>query len=126
MRHAESSANLDLVRLHAFGASNALDAPALVAHVAATALHASELASATGPPVRIVDAGGGLGIPYESHEEWLDLVSLGRGLPDVVAGWPADPRLADASLLLEPGRFLVGPSGAYVARVVDTHQDRRG
>ena len=32
---------------------------------------------------------------------------------------PTDPLLSDARLLLEPGRFLVGPAGAYLARVVD-------
>lgn len=69
--------------------------------------------------VRIVDAGGGLGIPYETHEESLDLVTLGRGLAAVAEAWAGDDRLAEARLLLEPGRFLVGPSGAYLARVVD-------
>ena len=33
--------------------------------------------------------------------------------------WAADPLLRHARLLLEPGRFLVGPAGAYLARVVD-------
>ena len=41
------------------------------------------------------------------------------GLADVARSWAADDRLRDARLLLEPGRFLVGPAGAYVARVVD-------
>lgn len=117
---AARSPHLELVGLHAFGASNVLDASALVAHVASTARQAAALAAATGVPIRIVDAGGGLGIPYETYEESLDLVSLRRGLADVVAGWADDSVLADARLLLEPGRFLVGPAGAYVARVVDT------
>ena len=69
--------------------------------------------------LRLVDAGGGLGIPYEPHEESLDLVGLGAGLAEVTRGWAADPLLQDARLLLEPGRFLVGPAGAYLARVVD-------
>ena len=38
----------------------------------------------------------------------------------IVAGWATDPLLAQAHLLLEPGRFLVGPAGAYLATVVDT------
>ncbi len=33
--------------------------------------------------------------------------------------WAADPVTRSARLLLEPGRFLVGPAGAYLARVVD-------
>src|SRR6185503_2593794 len=119
-RLATRSAHLDLLGLHAFGASNVLEASSLVAHAATTAHAARELARLSRTTVRIVDAGGGLGIPYEPHEESLDLVGFGRGLAGIVHGWATDPFLAEARLVLEPGRFLVGPAGAYVARVVDT------
>jgi diaminopimelate decarboxylase len=119
-RLAARSEHLELLGLHAFGASNVLDATALMAHAATTARAARELARLSGTTVRIVDAGGGLGIPYEPHEDSLDLVGLGRGLTGIVDGWPDDPLLAEARLLLEPGRFLVGPAGAYLASVVDT------
>ena len=119
-RFASRSPHLDLLGLHAFGASNVLDAAALVAHVAATGRLARELAALAGAPVRLVDAGGGLGIPYADDESSLDLVAFQRGLSEVVAAWSADPMLADARLLLEPGRFFVGAAGAYLARVVDT------
>ena len=118
-RTAVASPHLDLLGLHAFGASNVLDAEALVEHVAATVRAARRLALAAGTALRLVDAGGGLGIPYEPHEGTLDLVRLGAGLAAITQTWAADPLLADARLLLEPGRFLVGPAGAYVARVVD-------
>jgi diaminopimelate decarboxylase len=118
-RTAVRSPSLRLIGLHAFGASNVLDAGALLEHVAATVRAARRLALAAGTSLRLVDAGGGLGIPYEPHEESLDLRGLGSGLAGIMAGWPNDPLLADARLLLEPGRFLVGPAGAYVARVVD-------
>ncbi|MFP5341981.1 MAG: diaminopimelate decarboxylase family protein [Candidatus Limnocylindria bacterium] len=118
-RRAVASDHLDLLGVHAFGASNVLDANALVAHVASTGRLARDLAALTGTTVRIVDGGGGLGIPYENHEGSLDLVTLARGLAAVHATWAADPLLSEARLLLEPGRFLVGPAGAYLARVVD-------
>ncbi len=116
---AADSPHLELVGLHAFGASNVLDAAGLVEHVAATVATARRLARAVGTPLRLVDAGGGLGIPYEPHQESLDLVRLGAGLGEITAGWAGDPVLRTARLLLEPGRFLVGPAGAYLARVVD-------
>jgi diaminopimelate decarboxylase len=117
--HAVASPHLDLLGVHAFGASNVLDASALVEHVAATVRLARRLAMRVGTRLRLIDAGGGLGIPYEPHEESLDLVGLGRGLAAITRDWPSDPILADARLLLEPGRFLVGSAGAYLARVVD-------
>ncbi len=118
-RRANRSPHLDLLGLHSFGASNVLDASILLAHVEATVSAAHGLAVATGIRIRLVDAGGGLGIPYSDHEEPLDLERLGAGLAAITAGWADDPVLAEARLLLEPGRFLVGPAGAYVARVVD-------
>lgn len=119
-RFAHRSPHLDLLGVHAFGASNVLDPAALVAHVAATGRRARDLAAVTGLPVRLVDAGGGLGIPYADDESPLDLIALRDGLDAVIAAWAADPLLADARLLLEPGRFLVGAAGVYLARVVDT------
>jgi diaminopimelate decarboxylase len=118
-RLAARSPHLELLGMHAFGASNVLDANGLVEHVATTVARARRLAESVGTSLRLVDAGGGLGIAYEPHQESLDLVSLGRGLHRIVAGWAADPIMRGAKLLLEPGRFLVGPAGAYLARVVD-------
>ncbi len=108
--------------LHAFGASNVLDSGALAAHVEATIEAACGLAAGAGFALRLVDAGGGLGIPYETGEDTLDLAGLGARLAALAARLDADPATRETRLLLEPGRFLVGPAGAYVARVVERKQ----
>ena len=108
---AGRSPHLEFLGLHAFGASNVLDAGALLDHIRATVHVARRLALAAGTTLRLVDAGGGLGIPYEPHEESLDLRRLGTGLTQITEAWARDPLLAGARLLLEPGRFLVGPVG---------------
>ncbi|HEY3523790.1 MAG TPA: diaminopimelate decarboxylase [Candidatus Limnocylindrales bacterium] len=113
------STDLELLGLHAFGASNVLDAAALADHVAITVAMAARIAHDVGFPLRLVDVGGGIGIPYEAHEESFDLVGFGRRLAELAAGWADDPALRGVRLLLEPGRFLVGPAGAYLTRVVD-------
>jgi len=118
-RIAVRSAHLEPLGLHAFGASNVLDAAALAEHVRTTMAAARELAAAAGFPLRLVDAGGGLGIPYEVHEESFDLAGFGHRLAGLAAAWAEDPVTRATRVLLEPGRFLVGPAGAYVARVVD-------
>jgi len=116
---AVASPHVVLLGLHAFGASNVLDAAALVEHVATTIQTARRLALRAGIPLRLVDAGGGLGIPYIPQQPELDVRSLGDGLAALTSGWPIDPLLREARLLLEPGRFLVGPAGAYLARVIE-------
>jgi diaminopimelate decarboxylase len=67
-----------------------------------------------GVPLEHVDLGGGLGIAYEGRPmitpaEYADAV-----LPEL--------RRAGIPVILEPGRALVGHSGALVSRVVDTKQ----
>lgn len=119
-RRAAESPHLELLGLHAFGASNVLEARALVAHARATTEVARNLAAEAALPIRLIDIGGGLGIPYGPDDVALDLTAFGDGLARLIDGWPADPLLRAARLVLEPGRFLVGPAGAYLARVVDT------
>jgi diaminopimelate decarboxylase len=65
-----------------------------------------------GVPLEHVDLGGGLGIPYEGRE----MISAAEYAAAVV------PELQRAGIpvVLEPGRAVVGRSGALVSRVVDT------
>jgi diaminopimelate decarboxylase len=118
-RIAAASPHLDLLGVHAFGASNLRDAEQLAGHVAELVEAGRKVAEEVGVPLRVVDAGGGLGISYSDDQTPLDLELLGRRLREMRARWDADPGLTGLSLVLEPGRFLVGPAGAYVTRVVD-------
>jgi diaminopimelate decarboxylase len=123
-RYALDSAQLDLQGIHAFGASNVRDAAALVRHIERTMAFGRDLAVELSFQLRVIDAGGGLGIPYSDDEEPLDLDALQLGLVVLAQAWAADPRTAATEVLVEPGRFLVGPAGAYVTRVVDTKRVR--
>jgi diaminopimelate decarboxylase len=118
-RAAAASAHLELLGVHAFGASNVCDAAQLVTHVGDLVEICRRVAVEAGTQLRVVDAGGGLGIPYSDGEHPLDLVRLGRGLAELRARWDAAAEIREMEIILEPGRFLVGPAGAYVARVVD-------
>ena len=118
-RVAARSEHVELLGIHAFGASNLRDAEQLVAHVAELVEIGRRVAAETGTRLRLVDAGGGLGIPYADGERPLDLDRLCRRLGELRARWDSDASLREMEVVLEPGRFLVGPAGAYVARVVD-------
>ena len=119
-RLAETSSRLDLLGIHAFGASNVTDAAILAEHAAATMALARELAAATGAAIRLVDVGGGLGIPYRDEEPPLDIDSFGRLLAALADTWSTAPAIRDTRLLIEPGRFIVGAAGSFLTRVVDT------
>jgi diaminopimelate decarboxylase len=65
---------------------------------------------ALGFPVERVDLGGGIGIRYRAEPEF-DLDRYARLVREVFAP-------LDVALAFEPGRFLAGPAGLLVARVV--------
>jgi diaminopimelate decarboxylase len=116
---AVASPWLEPLGLHAFGASNVTDAAMLAAHVEATIETAILVAATAGFELQLVDAGGGLGIPYGTDDPTLDLRALGIRLAPLAGRLAACEAARALRVLLEPGRFLVGASGAYVARVVD-------
>jgi diaminopimelate decarboxylase len=116
---AAGSPWLHLRGVHCFGATNVLDAASLAEHVAATVSAAREVTAAAGVGLELVDVGGGLGVPYEPHESALDLTDYGRRLRTLDAAWTAEPAFASMRVVVEPGRFLVGPAGAYLSRVTD-------
>jgi diaminopimelate decarboxylase len=118
-RAAVRSPFLELLGVHAFGASNVRDADRVADHVAATLAAARRLVAATGVRLRLVDIGGGLGIPYRDDEAPLDLDRLRARLTELAGGWATDPDLAGASMLVEPGRYLAGPMGRYVSTVLE-------
>ncbi|MDT8438270.1 MAG: bifunctional aspartate kinase/diaminopimelate decarboxylase [Wenzhouxiangellaceae bacterium] len=62
--------------------------------------------------VRVIDLGGGLGVPDRENDLPLDLAALEAGLAGLKG------RLGgDVEIWLEPGRFLVAAAGVLAARV---------
>jgi diaminopimelate decarboxylase len=107
---------------HAFGASNVRDAAVLIAAAADLARRAERICERYDTEAELLDAGGGLGIPYAEDEALLDISALGRGLAAEMATWADRPRLRSARFLLEPGRWLTGPAGAYVCSITRTKE----
>lgn len=106
--------------LHVFAASNQRDASKLLAIHGAVLELARRLHETHGLAFEQIDLGGGLGIPYVAAEAPLDLKVLGQGLPGLLLkhSW------FGGELILEPGRFLAGPCGVYLARVVRIKESR--
>jgi diaminopimelate decarboxylase len=82
--------------------------------------HAAALVAA---PLRTVDFGGGLGIPYFLGDSELDMRQLGAGLKAVIDRCGEDC-FANTKFMVEPGRFLVGEAGVYVTRITDIKTSR--
>ena len=113
---------LNFQGFHIFTGSQNLRAEAIVeAHDRGFELVLRLAAEAPGP-LRLLNIGGGFGIPYFPGDRPLDLApiaaNLERWLPVLKA------RLPQAQVVLELGRYLVGEAGIYVAEVVDRKVSR--
>jgi len=102
---------------HIYSGSQNLKAESICEAQRKTVELAIRLAAAAPAPVQVLNVGGGFGIPYFPGEEPLALAPIGANLEDLVA--QCAKALPQARLVIELGRYLVGPAGIYVCRVID-------
>lgn len=119
-RHAA----LDLSGLHLFAGTQILDAKVLLAQWAYGLELAARLGDLTGRPLRRIDLGGGLGIPYHAGDGALDLASVAEGAARLRQEKDALPLIRTAEIIVEPGRYLAGPAGVYLMRARAVKQSR--
>jgi diaminopimelate decarboxylase len=118
-----AAADLDFVGFHVFAGSQNLNAPILCEAQRKTVELILALAEKSPAPVRYVNIGGGLGIPYFDKDVPLDLAEIGANLAALIDGKIA-PSLPEAEVVIELGRYIVGECGVYVTRVVDRKVSR--
>jgi diaminopimelate decarboxylase len=115
---------LQLRGLHMFAGTQILDAEVLVMQWAHGIAVARKVAAHIGEPLKTVDFGGGLGIPYFQGEKALDLSHLGRAAVSLFSPLASDPLFSGTRFIVEPGRFLAGPAGVYITRVISVKRSR--
>jgi diaminopimelate decarboxylase len=113
---------LDFHGFQIFSGAQSLRTEAIAEAQRKTAELAVRLSEHAPGPVRLLNIGGGFGIPYFPGDEPLDLAAVGVSLASVLAA--VERRLPRAQVVLELGRFLVGEAGIYVCRVIDRKMSR--
>jgi diaminopimelate decarboxylase len=108
---------LDFHGFHIFSGSQNLHADAIGEAQEKTIDLAIRLAEHAPSPVRLLNIGGGFGIPYFPGERRLDIATVGANLARLLEAVPR--KLPQARVVIELGRYLVGEAGVYVCRVVD-------
>ena len=105
-------AGLEILGLHAHMGSGILDPAPLLASARALLDAARRL-----PRLDVLDFGGGFGIPYRDDEAELDLAAYGAALDRDLQTFAAASG-ARPEAWFEPGRFIAGPAGYLLARVI--------
>ena len=114
--------DLEFWGFHIFSGSQNLRADALYEAQEKTLELAAGLAKHAPAPPKMLNIGGGLGIPYFPGDKHLDLAEVGDGLARLLP--TLGPEFDDTEIVMELGRFLVGEAGIYVSRVVDKKESR--
>jgi diaminopimelate decarboxylase len=109
-RRAASRPGLEVVGLHIHVGSQIMDLQPLKSAAEAVVDLARDM-RAEGVGIEHLDLGGGLGISYDG--------SVAPSAQDYAAALLPIVKDSGFSIILEPGRNIVGPAGALVASVVD-------
>jgi diaminopimelate decarboxylase len=110
LRDAAKCTGIRVVALHLHVGSQMMSLEPVRRAATAAAALAREL-RASGVPIEYLDLGGGLGISYDGVPA--------PSFDDYAAAILDGVRPSGLPLVIEPGRAIVGPAGALLARVVD-------
>jgi diaminopimelate decarboxylase len=124
LAQALASPSVEVRGVHLFAGTQILDHAVLLRQYRAGVEIAERVARQTGRPLATVDFGGGFGIPYFDSERELDMDALARGVASLIADVRTRPTFTGTRFVVEPGRYLVGEAGVYVARVTDVKVSR--
>ena len=114
--------NLDFQGFHIFSGAQNLRASAIQEAQQKTIELALRLAEHAPAPVRVLNIGGGFGIPYFPGEQALDIAAVGANLALLMP--QVRQRLPQAQVVIELGRYFVGEAGVYVCRIIDRKVSR--
>jgi len=104
--------------LHAMVASNELDHNYFVETASMLIDIVIELTRTIGIRFEFINIGGGIGIPCRPGQQALDIDALSCGIKNLYAKKINGTTLAPLKLYMECGRFMTGPYGYLVSRVL--------
>ena len=113
---------LDFRGFHIFCGSQNLLPDAIIEAQNKTFALADRLATSAPGPVKWLNIGGGLGVPYFPGERRLDLDPVTRNLAQLIERY--QQRMPEAEIVMELGRYLVAEAGLYVCTVIDRKESR--
>jgi len=108
---------LEFYGFHIFSGSQNLSAESIIDAHNKTFELAYRLTEAAPKQPKLLNIGGGLGIPYFPGDERIDLQPISESLKKLLP--EARKKLPEAEFVMELGRYLVGEAGVYISRIID-------
>lgn len=104
--------------LHAMVVSNCLKVEELLETARMLFGLVATITERTGIAIEMVNLGGGIGIPYRPHEPVIDVAAFGAGVHQLYQELIEGRGLPAVRVVMECGRYITGPAGLLLTRVV--------
>ena len=104
--------------IHAFLASNTLSNDYYPALASILFELAAELEKETGCDIAFINLSGGVGIPYRPDQPANDIAAIGEGVRREFERVLVPAGMGDVAIYTELGRYLLGPNGCLVTKVL--------
>ncbi len=79
---------------------------------------AVKLHQETGAHISFINLSGGIGIPYRPEQEAVDIMAIGEGVRRAYEEVLVPAGMEDVAIYTELGRYMLGPYGALVTKVL--------
>jgi diaminopimelate decarboxylase len=109
---------LELQGFHIYSGTNSLNAKAIAANFENFIRIFRDATALSGQPAKKLVFGSGFGVPYHTDETPLDVDALADLINPMIDEFVSDPAFSNTELVLEMGRWLVGPVGWLLSSVV--------
>jgi len=116
-RRAAKMNHVEVVGVHSHIGSQILDPRPFEEEARKLMDFVVEVRRELGITLRMVDFGGGVGIPYRPEDRELPVEEVAERVVGVVAEVVEREGLEPPTLVFEPGRYIVGDAGVILARV---------
>lgn len=113
--------DVEIVGLHAYLGTGILKWEEVFEHTELILQTADYLQEQSNQELTFVDLGGGFGIPYFDRDEETDWNALTEPLTKLLNEYLKKHPQTE-TVAVESGRFLIGPAGVFLTRVVDVKQ----
>jgi len=116
------SENVRFTGLHIFAGSHNLSAENIIQTFEKIIQYAIEIQNATRVRIKKLNLGGGFGVPLYAHEHKLDIMTIGKAIPELITTY--GPQLMGTQFNIELGRFIVAGCGVYLSKILYIKKSR--